>query len=110
MELRIGIQAFPPEQLVLIVEGAKAVLVADVRRDKTKFDWSLKIDVTAKPWSIDLTALQGDSKGKTFHCSFAVDGDQFRICGENEPGKKRPKTFDIAGLSNHVLARLKRRK
>ncbi|MDB5385929.1 MAG: hypothetical protein JWM11_1575 [Planctomycetaceae bacterium] len=67
----------------------------------------LKIYPTQKPKTVDLTATEGDSKGKTMLGIYEFDGDTRKVC-YGEPGKERPTDFSTAEGSGRYLVLLKR--
>lgn len=89
------------------IESDKAFLVVNGKRDK-EVGWTVKLDLALKPWGIDVIPLS--DKGKVFHCVFELDGDQLRLCGENEPERNKPAKFESKEGSKTLLARLKRSK
>jgi uncharacterized protein (TIGR03067 family) len=63
------------------------------RLGKTRLEFTFKVDPSAKPRAIDLTACEGPQKGKTYHGIYKVEGDTYTICRNVEPGKERPGDF-----------------
>jgi uncharacterized protein (TIGR03067 family) len=73
---------------------------------------SYKLDETKKPKTIDMTALDGDQKGKTLKCIYQLDGEILKIClpegKQANEEQSRPTEFDGGkGRSLIVLERVK---
>src|SRR5439155_15390998 len=66
-------------------------IVVTARANRRTF--SYKLDPTAIPPAIDLTALDGPDKGKTYPGIFSRDGDYLEVCYDDRAGAKRPKAF-----------------
>ena len=70
---------------------------------------TFKIDATAKPKTIDMTATSGDNAGKTSLGIYDLDGDTLKICWA-PPGKDRPTEFKSAEGSGVLLSVQKKAK
>jgi uncharacterized protein (TIGR03067 family) len=55
--------------------------------------FSYKTDLKTVPPVIDLTALDGPDKGKTYPGIFLRDGDYLDVCFDDRPNAKRPRAF-----------------
>jgi uncharacterized protein (TIGR03067 family) len=78
------------------------------RMGKTRLEFTFKVDASARPRAIDLTALDGPQKGQTYRGIYKVEGDTYTICRTVEPGKERPSGFVTrpgSGLMLTVWAR-----
>ena len=68
-----------------------------------------EIDPTKKPKTVDLTATEGDNKGKTSLGIYEFGEDSRKVCLA-PAGKARPAEFSSTAANGHVLAVLKRMK
>jgi uncharacterized protein (TIGR03067 family) len=66
-----------------------------------------QIDPTKKPKMVDLTATEGESKGKTALGIYEIKGDTRKVCYA-PPGMERPTEFSSKERSGHILVVLKR--
>ena len=66
-----------------------------------------EIDPTKKPKTVDLTATEGDSSGKTALGIYQFEDDTRKVCLA-QPGKARPTKLAAPAGSGHILAVLKR--
>lgn len=71
--------------------------------------FSYKLDATVDPPAIDLTALDGQKKGKKFPGIWRRDGDFLEVCYDERPGAKRPRAFvttsDLGGTRTLLFVR-----
>jgi RNA polymerase sigma-70 factor (ECF subfamily) len=72
---------------------------------------SLKVDPSKSPKALDMTSLEGKSKGKSFRCIYKLEKDRLTICfpegKQDSQDKTRPKEFDGGrGRSLIVLERI----
>ncbi|MEJ7640319.1 MAG: TIGR03067 domain-containing protein [Singulisphaera sp.] len=72
---------------------------------------SLEVDPSKTPKALDMTSLEGKSKGKSFECIYKLDEDRLTICfpegKQDSRDKARPKEFDGGpGKSLIVLERI----
>jgi uncharacterized protein (TIGR03067 family) len=80
------------------------------RIGKTRLEFTFKVDPSAKPHAIDLTATEGPQKGQVYHGIYKLEGDTYTVCRNVEPGKERPREFATrpdSGLMLTVWAREK---
>jgi uncharacterized protein (TIGR03067 family) len=63
------------------------------RLGKTRLEFTFKVDPSAKPRAIDLTAADGPQKGQVYHGIYKLDGDTYTVCRNVAPGKERPAEF-----------------
>jgi uncharacterized protein (TIGR03067 family) len=89
----------------LVVKGDKFTF----KRGDLSNGGTYKVDVTAKPKTIDITYTEGPEKGKTLLGIYDLEGDTGKICIAL-PGNDRPKEFVSKPGSGHVLEVLKREK
>jgi uncharacterized protein (TIGR03067 family) len=77
----------------------KQITVPDRSRGASRI--SIKLDPSRSPKAMDLTALDGATKGKTIECIYKIEGDRLTIClpeGRREStGQPRPKEFGGGG-------------
>jgi uncharacterized protein (TIGR03067 family) len=66
-----------------------------------------KIDPTAKPKAVDLTATEGESSGQTAQGIYEFGDDTRKVCLA-PADKERPTEFAAPAGSGHILALLKR--
>ncbi len=66
-----------------------------------------KIDPTQKPRTVDLTAIEGESKGMTSLGIYEFAGDTRKVCLA-PAGKERPADFSSTSANGHILVVLKR--
>ena len=70
----------------------KMTLVGGKLFDRQEF--RVKLDPAKKPKAIDLTSLDGASKGKVFVGIYQLRGDTVKLCVSNDPeSKERPSEF-----------------
>jgi len=77
---------------------------------QTKLDLTFKMDASKSPKEIDLTAVTGPNKGKTYRGIYTLEGDTYKICRNMEPELKRPTRFATqpkSGLMMVVWQRVK---
>ena len=72
---------------------------------------SLEVDPSKTPKALDMTSLEGKSKGKSFQCIYKIDAGRLTICfpegRQDSQDKTRPKEFDGGkGRSLIVLERI----
>ena len=73
--------------------------------------FTIKVDAKQKPTAIDLTLLEGASKGMVSPGIFEITGDTLRWCQpDGEKTKERPKDFTSPTNSDRYLITLKRAK
>ncbi len=65
------------------------------------------IDPTKKPKTIDLTFMEGNNKGQTYHGIYEVGKDTRKICYP-PLGQKRPTEFSSTPENENILAVFKR--
>ena len=72
---------------------------------------SLEVDPSKTPKALDMTSLEGKSKGKSFQCIYKLEKDRLTICfpegKQDSQDKTRPKEFDGGkGRSLIILERI----
>ncbi len=77
---------------------------------KTRLEFTFKVDPSAKPHAIELTACDGPQKGQVYHGIYKVEGDTYTICRNVEPGKGRPTDFATRPKSGLMLTTWAREK
>ena len=88
----LNAQPLPMETLKdarLDVQGAKYALTLA----ETRLVMSHKLFADQRPKAMDLTVIEGQDKGKTFHAIYRLEGDTLTVCRSLEPGKNRPTEF-----------------
>ncbi len=75
---------------------------------KNQLEFTFKLDPAKQPHAIDLVALAGQDKGKTYHGIYKIEGDTYTICRNVEPGKERPAEFATKPKSGLMLVVWKR--
>jgi uncharacterized protein (TIGR03067 family) len=106
-----GGKPVPPEKVKgvrVVFSGEQMSLVSP--GDEPKREFTFKLDPTAKPKAIDLTALDGGFKGKTNPGIYQLEGDTLKLCMRNEPTKERPAKLASPEGSDLILMTLKKRK
>jgi uncharacterized protein (TIGR03067 family) len=93
--------------LELVIEGDK-INVREKGRIQERM--TFKIDPGKKPRAIDFTHTEGSKKDKVDHAIYQVDGDNLKICVNEESGGARPTAFASNAGSTHSLVVLKRAK
>jgi uncharacterized protein (TIGR03067 family) len=74
-----------------------------------RMEGTIKIDPTRKPKTMDIMFKSGQDKDKVYQAIYSLDGDDLKMCG-SEPGKDRPKDFNIKDKTNLTLMFFKRAK
>jgi uncharacterized protein (TIGR03067 family) len=103
-------EAAPPkeiEEMEIIFKG-DSIQVREGNTVQERFTYKLDIDKT--PRAIDFTFTEGKKKGRTDRGIYLLEGDNLKICIQENKDKPRPKEFTTrAGtdLSLVVLRRLK---
>jgi uncharacterized protein (TIGR03067 family) len=97
------------------ISGAKVIfskegmtLISPDGEDKTEY--TIKLDSTKLPKSIDIIPLEGTFKGQTGLGIYETDGEILRICQPHRPSTFRPFKFaapEGSGLHLMVLKRVK---
>lgn len=94
-------------ELELVIEGDKI----NVReKGKVQERMTFKIDPAKKPPAIDFTHTDGPKKDKVDHAIYQLDGDNLKICVNEESGGARPRAFASNAGSTYSLVVLKRAK
>ena len=70
---------------------------------------SVKLDVKAKPKTMDINSTEGANKGKTFLAIYDLKDDTLKVCYDLS-GKMRPSEFKTAEGSLLFLVTYKREK
>jgi uncharacterized protein (TIGR03067 family) len=99
----------PPEALkgaTAVFAGDKMTLVSPDGRDRTEY--SVKLDASKTPKTIDLTPLAGSFKDQTNKAIYDLQGDVLRICQPEKPSQPRPAAFDAPVGSSQNLMTLKK--
>jgi uncharacterized protein (TIGR03067 family) len=87
------------EDMTLTVTGNKGVVK---KGDKVLYEGKSKVDMTKKPWHIDITISQGEDKGKVSKGIMKVEDGKLTICF-GKAGGKRPKEFKSEEGSGNIL-------
>lgn len=93
------------------VKGKQVIITGDSitctdRNQKTDMAASYTLDTSTKPWTIKLTATEGEHKGKTMNGIARLEnGDTLEICF-SEPDKPAPTEFKAG--ENQVCMTLKK--
>ena len=75
---------------------------------KALFMGTIRLDRGTKPAAIDFEH-EGDLKGKAWKGIYSLDGDTLTICDNApNPDKGRPKAFEAASGSGHIVVTFKR--
>src|SRR5262249_54437368 len=85
-------QKVPPkdlEGLVLTIKGDKGVMT---KGGKVYSEATSTVDMTKKPWTIDLVLTGGEKKGEKLVGIVKEEGDRMTVCFAPE-GKPRPTEF-----------------
>jgi len=81
----------------LVIDGDKYTVTVKGEKDTAETDkGTFKIDVLAKPMTMDIISTSGPSKGKVFLGIYEISGDTLKICYDLD-GKKRPTEFKVTG-------------
>lgn len=91
------------KKLTLELSSGKYVL----RGAESPDEGTWTIDVSKKPYAMDIKGVEGPNKGKTFLCIFETEGDALKVCYDLA-GKKRPTKFDSPKKTLNFLAEYKR--
>ncbi len=105
----------PNEEQLKIVKAAKWVFTDDkvvvrtpVGKGSQDSPASFKLDPSKTPKEIDVTPLDGPSKGKTEGGIYSLDGDVLKLCMPGPEGGPRPTEFAADKGGKNILLTLKR--
>jgi uncharacterized protein (TIGR03067 family) len=104
----LGGQKFPDEitkTIKLVLKGNEYTVNVGERVDKG----TCKLDVSAKPKTIDITGTEGPNKGKTFPAIYEHKGDTLKVC-YNLGGPERPTEFKSKEGTQLFLVTYERKK
>jgi uncharacterized protein (TIGR03067 family) len=87
------------EDMTLTVTGDKGVVK---KGDKVVASATSKVDMTKKPWTIDLKMTSGEEKGKTLLGIMKMKDGTMTICFA-KPGADRPTEFSSTKDNEHIL-------
>ena len=59
----------------------------------SKIEWTVKLDPSKNPKTLDATSLSGKFKGQTYLGIYKFQDDELRICLPKVPGTDRPSEF-----------------
>ena len=94
--MQMGDTKFTDEQLnatTLAIDGENYTVTIKGEKDTAEIDkGTLKVDVLAKPMSMDILSKEGPNKGKTIPAIYEISGDTLKVCYALD-GKKRPTEF-----------------
>jgi uncharacterized protein (TIGR03067 family) len=102
-------KAIPAEEtkaLQVTVKGARLTIAKD---GKVASDYTIKLDPTQMPKTLDMTITEGNDKGKVAPGIYTVNGDTLKICVD-EDLKARPASFDAKDTKTCSVITLKRKK
>jgi uncharacterized protein (TIGR03067 family) len=91
----------------LTIQGDKYTVK---RGDDLVLEATFKLDATKKPKQLDVTATEGQTKGKTFHSIYTLEDGTLRICRHRDPEEKRPSEFAAPAGSQQMLVVWKKEK
>jgi uncharacterized protein (TIGR03067 family) len=94
-------------ELELVIDGDK---ISVREKGKVQERMMFKIDPAKRPRAIDFTHTDGPKKDKVDHAIYQLDGDNLKICVNEESGGARPTAFASSAGSSHSLIVLKRAK
>jgi uncharacterized protein (TIGR03067 family) len=84
----------------LILDGDKYTLKQE---DNILSKGTVKLDLTKKPKTLDITPSEGDGKGQAMLGIYELNGDTYKVCYA-PPGKDRPTKFESeSGSENNLL-------
>lgn len=92
--------------LIFVITTDKFITKADGKAQEASY----KLDPDKNPKAIDLTPLDGPTKGKPQPGIYELEGDTLRICATNRKGADRPKDFTTKADNERYLMVLKREK
>jgi len=95
----------------LTFAGADRMTFTFAGKSIGKDDYGVKLDASKKPKAIDLTSLDGKSKGAVLLGIYQLDGDTLKLCVASEPKiNERPSRFTSEVGSKNFLYTFKRAK
>jgi len=74
----------------------------------SKIEWTVKLDPSKNPKTLDATSLSGKDKGQTYLGIYKFENDELRICLPKLPGKDRPSEFKAPAESQLTLLYLEK--
>jgi RNA polymerase sigma-70 factor (ECF subfamily) len=77
---------------------------------KSRLELTFRMDPSKTPRAIDLTVVEGQLKGQTYHGIYKLEGDTYTICRPTLPDKARPTEFATRPDSGLMLVVWKREK
>jgi RNA polymerase sigma factor (sigma-70 family) len=110
-----GKKELPNEQGkgVIVIKGDKlSFLVREKGTDaeKSRKEFTIKLNPSKKPKEIDTDSLDGSHKGEKTGGIYELDGDKLKLCLPNDSDIKRPSIFESEAGSQLCLFTLKRLK
>lgn len=67
-----------------------------------------KVDSTKSPKTLDMTIVEGEMKGKTYHAIYELENDILKICRNIDPDMARPTSFGSSPNSGLMVIVWKR--
>jgi uncharacterized protein (TIGR03067 family) len=98
----------PPKSLAFKGDKVRFRAVSGPDRKEVEFESRFKLDSSKSPREMDMTALDGENKGKTTECLYEISGDTLKLCHATQPGTGRPRAFESKEGSTDFLWTLKR--
>jgi uncharacterized protein (TIGR03067 family) len=98
----------PIQDVQLVVKGDKIVLKGEGPGLEKYAEFTLKLDATRTPKTIDIAVTMGEEKGAVLPGIYELKGDEWRMCVAVF-GKDRPKEFKSTVDSQTALAVFKRK-
>jgi len=89
-----------------VIFAGDTIQVKEAGKVQEKF--SFKIDPSQKPKTIDMTFTDGPKKGRTDRGIYGFEGEQLKICIQENKDAARPKEFATKGGTDLSLVVLKR--
>jgi uncharacterized protein (TIGR03067 family) len=101
-----------PEYVIgkLTVTFKEDTMVMDGSFAAVKPEFTVKLDPSKKPKTIDATPLNGEFKGKTVLGIYQLGGEELRICLPKQGDKERPSEFKSPEGSDLAFMTYKRSK
>jgi uncharacterized protein (TIGR03067 family) len=100
-----------PDKMTVTFKADKMTMEIDLPgRPKLKVEWTLKLDPSKNPKTLDATIVRGKVKGDVFRGIYKFENNELRICLPKVPMKDRPSEFKAPDDSQLTLLYLEKRK